>query len=62
MFLVGGAFVGVFIFAVMSALHPRVERPPGVDVLVVLIIAGSLGGIVYRLAENQFQKMSRQPA
>ncbi|RAZ85409.1 hypothetical protein DPM33_29990 [Mesorhizobium hawassense] len=62
MFAFTGVLVGIFMFAVMYADHPRVERPPGLDVLVALIMAGGLGSTVYRLAESRFLQIAGQAA
>ncbi|MER9256249.1 hypothetical protein NKI59_31780 [Mesorhizobium sp. M0598] len=59
LFVVGGAFVGTCVFAVWK-LHLSAQRPPDVDVLVALIIAGSLAGAVYRLVESRFLQMPGQ--
>lgn len=61
-FACAGALVGAFIFAVMYATHPRVERPPGFDVLLALAFAGGLAGAVYRPVENRVRKKTGQSA
>ncbi|QKC68606.1 MULTISPECIES: hypothetical protein [Mesorhizobium] len=46
--ILGGALVGTVMFAIMQ-IYPMARTRPALDLLIALIVAGSLGGAVYRL-------------
>ncbi|TPN83684.1 hypothetical protein FJ987_24150 [Mesorhizobium sp. CU2] len=56
-FIVGGALVGILIFAEML-VYPTMQRLPGLDMLGFLIVGGSLCGIVYRLTLTRLLPIS----
>ena len=46
--ILGGAFVGTVIFTIMQ-IYPMARTRPALDMLITLIVAGGLGGAIYRL-------------
>lgn len=50
--VLGGAFVGTVMFAIMQ-IYPLTQARPGLDMLVVLTGAGCLCGAVYKLVAGR---------